>query len=57
MNPFLPWPALLWLLPFAPRGIAITRLGLRKLKFGAKRSERTHAERILKPRNLWTLKP
>jgi hypothetical protein len=32
MDPLLPWPALLWLLPFAPRLIAAARLARRKHK-------------------------
>lgn len=54
--PPLPWTALLWLLPFAPRGIAITRLGWRRLKAQpADRSNRAEAP-TLKSCNLETLK-
>lgn len=30
MAPLLPWPAMLWLLPFTPRLIAAARLAIRK---------------------------
>ncbi|HYG99572.1 MAG TPA: hypothetical protein VD837_10610 [Terriglobales bacterium] len=45
MDPLLPWPVLLWVLPFAPQLIATARLLRRRLKsrFTTADTSRAHA--------------
>lgn len=57
MAPLLPWPAMLWLLPFAPRAMATARLAWRSLKpRAAELTARVQALRTVKPWNLEILK-